>query len=189
MTKAVKEIIDGLKFTMDMFLFNPSTGEMMKKEQLNDMNRITYDACEGAIQLLEQQPCTDAISRAEAIKVASGFCHWSNIPKELEKLPSVNTKPCEDAISRQAVLEKAYKTARHDKNVYVVDVEDLQTLPSVTPAPKMGRWKIKKASIHPYGNDVACSECGHTMASSFGYKYCPNCGAKMIEPQESEDKE
>jgi hypothetical protein len=44
---------------------------------------------------------------------------------------------------------------------------------------KKGHWEIKKASIHPYGNDVACSECGFTMGSSFGYKYCPMCGCKM----------
>lgn len=42
-----------------------------------------------------------------------------------------------------------------------------------------GKWKIKKASIHPYGNDVRCSECGYIMGSSFGYNYCPYCGAKM----------
>lgn len=44
---------------------------------------------------------------------------------------------------------------------------------------KVGHWEIKKASIHPYGNDVACSECGFTMGSSFGYKFCPMCGCKM----------
>lgn len=30
----------------------------------------------------------DLISRAEAIRIASGYCHWTNIPKELAKLPS-----------------------------------------------------------------------------------------------------
>lgn len=34
----------------------------------------------------------DLISRSDAIRVASGYCHWSNIPKELEKLPSVSTE-------------------------------------------------------------------------------------------------
>ena len=34
----------------------------------------------------------DAISRSDAIRVASGYCHWSNIPKELAKLPSVSTE-------------------------------------------------------------------------------------------------
>ena len=75
--------------------------------------------------------CEDAISRADAIRVASGYCHWTNIPAELAKLPPVTpaqnvfkmreaTKEeregieqyidsiavsCEDAISRQAVKE------------------------------------------------------------------------------------
>ena len=39
---------------------------------------------------LEQKPCEDAISRAEAIRVASGYCHPANIAKELARLPSVN---------------------------------------------------------------------------------------------------
>lgn len=48
-----------------------------------------YDA---AIKALEQQPCEDAISRSEAIRIASGYCHWTNIPAELAKLPSVSTE-------------------------------------------------------------------------------------------------
>lgn len=39
-----KEIIDGLKFTSGMFLFDPSTGEVLQKHQLNDMDRTTVDA-------------------------------------------------------------------------------------------------------------------------------------------------
>lgn len=34
----------------------------------------------------------DLIRRSDAIRIASGYCHWSNIPKELEKLPSVSTE-------------------------------------------------------------------------------------------------
>lgn len=37
-----KEIIDGLKFTVDMFLFNPSTGETYT-EPRNDMDKTTID--------------------------------------------------------------------------------------------------------------------------------------------------
>ena len=64
----------------------------MPKEWIIPMN----NALEIAIKALEQEPCTDAISRTEAIRVASGYCHWSNIPKELEKLPSVNPIPCHE---------------------------------------------------------------------------------------------
>lgn len=42
-----------------------------------------------------------------------------------------------------------------------------------------GEWKSVKASIYPYGYDVVCSVCGHRMGSSFGYKFCPMCGASM----------
>lgn len=42
---------------------------------------------------LEQEPCENAISRAQAIYVASGYCHSANIAKELEKLPSVIPQP------------------------------------------------------------------------------------------------
>lgn len=49
----IKEIIDGLKFTVDMFLFDPSTGETYT-EPRNDTDEITIDACNGAIELLEQ---------------------------------------------------------------------------------------------------------------------------------------
>jgi len=35
----------------------------------------------------------DCISRADAIRVASGYCHPSNVAKELAKLPSVTPQP------------------------------------------------------------------------------------------------
>lgn len=60
-----KEIIDGLKFTVDMFLFDPSTGETFT-EPRNDMDKTTIDACKGAIELLEQTD-RDLISRQKAI--------------------------------------------------------------------------------------------------------------------------
>jgi hypothetical protein len=47
-----------------------------------------------------------------------------------------------------------------------------------------GHWNVVKSSIHPYGNDVACSVCGFKMGSSFGYGFCPHCGAKMDERME-----
>jgi hypothetical protein len=41
----------------------------------------------------KQIECEDAISRADAVKVASGYCHPSNIAKELAKLPPVTPQP------------------------------------------------------------------------------------------------
>lgn len=88
----------------------------------------------------------DLISRSEAIRVASGYCHWSNIPDELAKLPSVNPIPCEDAISRQAVLDliEHYNSDGLGSVFYgyeegVKFADAVNKLPSVS-TEKTGRW-------------------------------------------------
>lgn len=68
----IKEIIDGLKFTVDMFLFDPTTGETYK-EPRNDMDKTTIDACNGAIELLEQDPILDKV-RAEIEQLPTTKC-------------------------------------------------------------------------------------------------------------------
>ena len=313
-----EEIIDGLQYTIDMFCFNPSTGEVTGKNRLNDESRLTVDACEGAIEIikaLEQQPCGNAIDRAEAIKIASGYCHPANVAKELAKLPSVNLMPCEDAISREDALmcltgeiketdtieiiiarfarrirklppvnpqpcedaisrqavqdyiakylsqylyndvreaveaideyvgelpsvnpqcgdaidrklvcafidglisddserEKGLEYIRNMPPVnpqpcedsisrqaaideirkcrFVVDaIEKIRGLPPVTPHPKTGHW-IFDDECKEHGH---CSRCGYgsvDLVDGESHYFCRNCGARMIEPQESEDKE
>ena len=53
------------------------------------VSKQKIEADKMAIKALEQEPCEDAISRAEAIRVASGYCHPANIAKELGELPPV----------------------------------------------------------------------------------------------------
>ena len=48
-----EEIISGLQFTIDMFLFDPMTGE--SSEPRNEDDKVTVDACRGAIELLKSQ--------------------------------------------------------------------------------------------------------------------------------------
>lgn len=54
--------------------------------------------------------------------------------------------------------------------------------------PKAGHWERETFDL---GNDLPirvayqCSECGEYFDGEF--KYCPNCGAKMVETQESEE--
>ena len=69
-------IIDGLKMTMELCVFDPSTGEEIEPHLLNDISRATYDACKGALEILERLPAnnseipnsSDTISRAKAIE-------------------------------------------------------------------------------------------------------------------------
>lgn len=47
----------------------------------------------GVLPPVTPQLCGDAIDRDEAIKIASGYCHFSNVAKELAKLPPVTVEP------------------------------------------------------------------------------------------------
>jgi hypothetical protein len=58
-----EEIISGLKFTIEMFLLDPNTGETFT-EPRNDMDKTTIEACKGAIELLEQEPVEPVIESA-----------------------------------------------------------------------------------------------------------------------------
>ena len=50
----IDEIIEGLKFTVDMFTFNPLTGENLTKLDLNPYNRRAVEACNGAIKAITE---------------------------------------------------------------------------------------------------------------------------------------
>ena len=51
--------------------------------------------------------------------------------------------------------------------------------PSVKPQPKTGHWIEDE-----YEMKVICSACGEENDKYS--KYCPDCGCRMVEPQESE---
>jgi DNA-directed RNA polymerase subunit RPC12/RpoP len=58
--------------------------------------------------------------------------------------------------------------------------------------PKTGHWIEEEKGLHI--TVYKCSECGRTVMDDSGYDvnvdypFC-HCGAKMVEPQESEGKE
>jgi len=82
---------------------------------------------------------------------------------------------------RQAVIKCS--TWANDK----ADVWNrIKALPCVNPQPKTGHW------ISHYDEDAKegwyeCDRC-HTERA-FNTDFCPDCGARMIEPQESREKE
>ena len=110
---------------------------------------------------------------------------------DMEKLQEQNTaleqEPCEDCISRQAVLDviEELKKIHFDRVIVLNKVcERVLELPPVTPQePKTGHW-IEKDGFDgdTYYN---CSECGESWTTiegtpwNNGMKYCPNCGVKM----------
>lgn len=51
----IKNGIDNLRFTIDMFLFDPMTGRMKDYEELNGDDKATVDGCRAGIEALEKQ--------------------------------------------------------------------------------------------------------------------------------------
>lgn len=105
--------------------------------------------------------------------------------KELKALKE--QQPCDDTISRQAVLD-----------LIVVPMptltQNIKELPPVTPRQKMGRWIPVEypTGVEAFGvkemtaMELRCSVCGKEVDISDGdFKFCPNCGAKMTESEEN----
>ena len=118
--------------------------------------------------------------------------------------PSVNPQePCENCISREAVLDALHLEGRPTKrfDYFIAVKSDIIALPPVTPKEKTGHWIDEADDIDAQfdRHEYKCSVCGRIANYYVGgnecwwdiYKpnFCPNCGAKMVEPQESEGKE
>ena len=90
-------------------------------------------------------------------------------------IEALSAEPCEDAISRQAVIE-AIMTNCIWENEYNLTSSRIkkavESLPPVTPKSKMGHW-IRCDILQEF----KCSEC--RMCFRDKSNFCPNCGAKM----------
>ena len=96
-----------------------------------------------------------------------------------------------DAISRADVLDSiAIMCSVEELDVdfakLLVLQRTIKALPPVTPQePRKEHWTCDRANVR-------CSSCGRGYKDFYGkarianYNYCPNCGAKMVEPQESD---
>ena len=118
-----------------------------------------YDEAEEIIKALEQEPCDDAISRQSAIFLAS------DLKQDL---------PDDEHIADMVMA--------HNEGILEYQTQ-LSLLPSATPQPKIGHWIVE---VWNNKEHHTCSSCQHVVDYEPCYHYCPYCGAKMVEPQESE---
>lgn len=116
--------------------------------------------------------------------------------KALEQEPTTKNDLGVDAVSRADaidIIQEMHGLAKADVISYAVN--RIIELPSVTPQePKTGHWVKTPKAVMGEGYMWYCDKCGYRVYqdSSRDYpseKYCPDCGHRMVEPQESEDKE
>lgn len=127
----------------------------------------------------------DAIADAVVKKMQDPS--YNSIKTELE--------PCDDAISRQAVLDGLASIAKvkaksdAQKSMMGRVIFFVEQVPSVTPQPKVGRWIMSDDGLYR----PICNNCGAHPWKGYiptveeateAFKYCPNCGAKMQEVEE-----
>ncbi len=156
------KIIDGLRMTMDLCVFDPSTGEEIEPHLLNDINRATYDACKGALEILERLDTdSDTISRAKAIEV---------ITDELDNIDHVP----------QWVFDRLENRIEQLPPVQPERIKGHWIYTGV----KFPNWEGQVVS------EAICSECNEisyfrrAFDKYIGANICPNCGADMREVTE-----
>lgn len=132
----------------------------LRVEYSADVKNNWNEALKMAIKALEQEPCEDGISRAEAID-ALGYDISIVSDEGLDKYRSV-------------IKEMLCK-------IYDVQKANIEKLPPITPKPKTGHWiRVTDKEGHL---GWKCDKCG--WQQRFNNNFCPDCGEKM----ESEDKE
>lgn len=100
----------------------------------------------------------EAIKHLETYSTTNGSGQTTQAQHEEAKqmaIKALEQEPCEDAISRQAVLDLGYDMSEIDGEHFtepcmVVDVEDIQKLPSVNPHRKQKKQQIKPAAAVYY---------------------------------------
>ena len=134
-----------------------------------ELSKYVIDAIADAVVKKMQEPTDDATLK-------DIFCMGCEYKEQ---------EPCEDCISKQAVIDAC------DQSINLFEAVDrIKELSSVTPKPKTGYWFIDERPESD--RETICSNCEqpifkyHKLDFDYRPNYCPNCGAKMIEPQESE---
>ena len=138
----------------------------------NQMYKDDRETADYIIKALEQNTVSEEDYTAE---------YTARKQAEYELWKIKEQQPSEDCVSRQAVLDmaKSYNTDGWDSYTpLVVDVEDIEELPPVTPTRKVGKWENDKL----FGECAyVCSFC-HTIWTSSEIEnmhYCPTCGTEM----------
>lgn len=137
-------------------------------------------ALELAINALEQEPTTknDLGVSSELEK------NSKKLEKNFGELDCISRADARSLVVKIGTKDMLGMTGKTFQDLY----KGIDALPSVTPQePKPGHWIENAPEYQNIDPPYICSECGNMHLRKTNY--CDQCGAKMVEPQESEDKE
>lgn len=146
------------------------------------------------------------MTNEEAIKIIKqydvNFCESDGKPISAELLAqafdmaikALEQEPCDDYISRQAVIDTILESKSSFKNNLArrFFIDKIKDLHSITPKEKIGHWIIDIKDM----DYCFCSGCKHRFDVDYlklswdKYEFpphCPNCGAKMQEVEDRND--
>ena len=129
-----------------------------------------------------REKCDSYNSYEECYECDLGY-KQGNIGEQIESLKiaiqALKQEPCEDAISRQAVLDVI------EREEFKGDaISEIEKLSSVIPQPKTGHWNTYELAQGGINEKwLECSECMWSNALLIPRNYCPKCGARMIEKE------
>ena len=161
---------------------------MTKEEAIERLKNYTQYRCGGvdlvalnmAIQALEQEPCNDTVSRGVFEQV---MWERDTAIEQLRKLGyglGQKIEPCDDAVSRHAVIEHSYDRYDYttDKPIEVVNVNEIKELPSVIPTRERG--ELIYIGESDFAKIYECSVCNTRISGIYGRpNFCPYCGVDM----------
>lgn len=128
----------------------------------------------GNMDCISRQAVEEIITDIRDCISVEGYCA---ILERLKKLPPVNPKQTE--ITLESAIDYLHSIGwlqKHDKEL----------TEGVKQEPKTGHWIDINSKDYELHRIYKCSECGKTEVEYpesiyVHYKYCPNCGSKMIE--------
>ena len=170
---------------------------MTELERLLSQDNCCLVSVASIKKALEQEPCEDAISRDDALKaldydiksfefksgVSRRMNEIANLLNTIYEIQSDNIKALPPVQPKYNTSEWCHDCKEYDKEKHCCPryngvirkaVEEIKQQ-------KTGHWIFDEILDRNY----YCSEC-KSMGVDY-WDYCPNCGCRMVEPQESEE--
>ena len=136
-------------------------------------------------KLISQQAAIDVLKELTANGTNKGMVFGEDAVHRIEILPSVQPKPCEDAVSREAVLSMIDTYMNKSVELHYLPTSDgikklISILPSVQPEHKTGQW----IPVTNGRGGHQCDKCGcyapsYQSGTEWLSKFCPECNADM----------